>query len=181
MAKSPAETLPTKQKDRMEQAYAAHHRRRFSNLDMLSKLLNKDYQPPRMNTSDLKEFAEWWPFDVLRQTAAEEDIEGCKHLLRFFLSELGVRLPNGVLMPFRGKRGRPKETEAIYEAWIALGRPNPTWPVCDALARTFYVHEFAQAKSNVILRQKLRKRIWVTLFRHEALRLRNTHEFRTSY
>jgi len=29
------------------------------------------------------------------------------------------QLPKGVLVPFRWKRGRPNETEAIYEAWIA--------------------------------------------------------------
>jgi hypothetical protein len=47
-----------------------------------------------------------------RWIMGEEDREGCKRLLHFSLLELGVRLPKGVLTPFRLKRGRPKETEA---------------------------------------------------------------------
>jgi hypothetical protein len=166
----PFETFLGKQMNRMQQAYIAQHRRRYGNLEILCELLNKDYQPPRMTTSgaEWEEVAQWWPFDVLRQTADEDDSEGCKRLLHFFLSELGVRLPKGVLMPFRGKRGRPKETEAIHKAWIARGRPRLTWRVCEDLARGFYALEFEQAKSDSSLRKKLRNRIRVTILRHEV-------------
>ena len=161
-------TFLGKQMNRMQQAYTVQHRR--SNLVLLCELLDKDYQPPQMTTSgaDWEEVARWWPFDVLRQAAEEEDSEGCKTLLHFFLSELGVRLPKGVLTPFRGKRGRPKETESIYKAWIAQGRPRLTWRVCEDLARGFYALEFEQAKSDASLRQKLRNRIRVTILRHEV-------------
>jgi hypothetical protein len=104
----------------------------------------------------------------LRQTAEEKDSEGCKRLLHFFLSELGVRLPKGVLMPFRGKRGRPKETEPIYKTWIAQDRPKLTWRVCEDLARSFYALEFERGKSDASLRKRLRTRIRVTILRHEA-------------
>jgi hypothetical protein len=166
----PLETLGGKQINRMEQAYAAHRRRQYGNLEILRKLLDKDYQPPRMTTSGVEweEVAQWWPFNVLRQTAEEEDSEGCKRLLQFFLSELGVRLPKGVLMPFRRKRGRPKETEPIYKTWIAQGRPRLDWRVCEDLARSFYALEFEQAKSDLSLRTKLRTRIRVTILRHEV-------------
>ena len=103
---------------------------------------------------------------MLRQAAEEGDSEGCKRLLYFFLSELDVRLPKGVLIPFRGKRGRPNKTEGIYEAWIAKDRPAPSWRVCDDLAKTFYAAEFAQAKSNPNLRKKLRDRVRATILRH---------------
>ncbi len=166
----PLETFLGEHLNRMQQAYTAERRRRHGNLEMLCALLNKDYQPPRMTTSgaEWKEVAQWWPFDVLRQTAEEEDSEGCKRLLHYFLSELGVRLPKGVLMAFRRKRGRPKETEAIYKTWIAQGRPRLTSRVCEDLARGFYALEAEQAKSDPSLRQKLRNRIRVTILRHEA-------------
>jgi hypothetical protein len=45
-----------------------------------------------------------------------------------------VRLPKDVLIPFRWKNGRPNETEEIYEAWIAKGRPATSWRVCDDLS-----------------------------------------------
>jgi hypothetical protein len=166
----PFETSFEKQMNRMQQAYTAQQRRRYPNLVLLRELLDKDYQPPQMTTSgeDWDEVAEWWPFDVLRQAAEEEDTEGCKRLLHFFLSELRVRLPKGVLTPLRRKRGRPKATESIYKAWIAQGRPRLTWRVCEDLARGFYALEFGQAKSDSSLRKRLRIRIRVTILRHEA-------------
>jgi len=118
--------------------------------------------------ADWGEVAQLWPFDVLRQTVEDEDSEGCKTLLRFLLSKLGVQLPKGVLTPFRGKPERPKETESIYRAWIAQGRPKLTWRVCEDFARRFYPHEFEQAKSDLGLRNKLRNRIRVTILRHEV-------------
>jgi hypothetical protein len=166
----PFETFPEKQMNLMQQAYTAEQRRRYPNLVLLRQLLDKDYQPAQMTTSgaDWEEFAQWWPFDVLRQAADEEDTEGCKRLLHFFLSELGVRLPKGVLTPFRAKRGRPNETESIYKAWITQGQPRLTWRVCEDLARSFYALEFEQAKSDLSLRKKLRNRIRVTILRHEV-------------
>jgi hypothetical protein len=82
---------------------------------------------------------------------------------------MNVWLPKGVLIPFRWKRGRPNETERIYEAWIAKGRPATNWRVCDDLARAFYVDEFAQARSSPILRKRLRDRIRGTIQRHQLL------------
>src|ERR1019366_8083267 len=114
------------------------------------------------------EVAQWWPFDVLRQAAQEEDTEGCKALLHFFLSGLGVRLPKGVLTTFRGKRGRPKETESIYKAWIAQGRPRLIWRVCEDSARVFNALEFDQSKSDASIRKRLLNRIRVTILRHEV-------------
>jgi hypothetical protein len=117
--------------------------------------------------ADWEEVAQWWPIRLLREAAEEGDSEGCKRLLAFFLSELGVRLPKGVLIPFQWKRGRPNETEEIYKAWIAKGRPAPSWRVCDELAKAFYAAEFAEAKSNSNLGKKLRDRVHATLLRHE--------------
>jgi hypothetical protein len=114
-----------------------------------------------------KEVADWWPVRLLQDAAAEGDSEGCKRILHYFLTSLGVQLPQGVLVPFRWKRGRPNETEGIYEAWIAKGQPAPAWRVCDDLAKTFYGDEFARAKSNPSLRKRLRDRVRATILRHQ--------------
>jgi hypothetical protein len=153
----------------MEKAHAAEARRLYPNVAALIELLDKgEDEPPRMITSGpfWEEVEQWWPIRLLREAAEEGDSEGCKRLLYFFLSELGVRLPKGVLIPFRGKRGRPNKTEGIYEAWIAKGRPATTGRVCDDLAKTFYAAEFAQAKANPNLRKKLRDRVRSTIVRH---------------
>jgi hypothetical protein len=119
-----------------------------------------------------EEVSQWWPFRLVREAAEAGDREGCKRLLSFFLTQLGVFLPEGVLIPFRWKRGRPNETERIYEAWISNGRLAMTWRVCDELAKTFYAEEFAQARSNGALRKKLRDRVRATLLRHSVERKR---------
>jgi hypothetical protein len=162
------ETFLGKHLNRMEEAHSAEFRRRNSNLLMLCKLLDQEYQPPPMTTwrPEWDAVAQWWPFGVLRQVAEELDREGCKRLLYFFLLELGVRLPKGVLMPFRLKRGRPKGTEAIYQAWIAQGRPKPTSRVCDELARRFYDPELVRSRIPAA-RTRLRNRIRATILRHE--------------
>ena len=168
--KSPrSEMLLGKHLKRMEQAYAADQRRRYRNLMLLCELLDKDYQAPGMTTSgaEWEEVAQWWPFHVLRQAAEENDSEGCKRLLYFFLLELDIRLPQGVLAAWRSKRGRPNETEEIYKAWIARGKPKPTWRVCEDLARIFYPGEIEQAQSDPGPRTKIRARIRATLLRHE--------------
>jgi len=109
-----------------------------------------------------------WPVQMLQQASAAGDVEGCKRLLHHFLNRMGVQPPAGVLMPFRWEPGRPEETEDIYEAWIAMGRPSVNWHVLDELARTFYPPEFQAAKSDLKLRKKLRDRIRATIRRHEA-------------
>jgi hypothetical protein len=153
----------------IEQAHAAEERQRNMNAAKLMEIIERgEYEAPRMIKSEMlwEEVERWWPIRLLREAVDEGDSEGCKRLLHYFLSRLGVRLPEGVLIPFRWKRGRPKETEGIYEAWIAKGRPTTTWRVCDDLAKTFYAHEFAQAKSNSNLRKKLRDRVRATIARH---------------
>lgn len=151
----------------LEQAFADERRQRPGNL----LAAGSEDQPRRMITfgRDWEDVAEWWPIVVLRQAAEEGDSEGCKRLLSLFLLELRVRLPKGVLIPFRWNRGRPNETERIYEAWVAKGRPATSWRVCDDLARAFYADEFAQAKSNSSLRKKLRDRVRGTILRHQAM------------
>jgi hypothetical protein len=167
---APVKTFLGKHWDRMEEAHAAEYRRLYPNLVALAKLVNKSFELPPMSTSgqEWDRVAQWWPFCVLRETAREEDREGCKRLLHFFLLELGVRLPKGVLTPFRLKRGRPKETEVIYQAWIAQGRPRLTSRVCDELAQRFYGPEFARAKSYTAIRTRLRTRVKATILRHEV-------------
>jgi hypothetical protein len=110
----------------------------------------------------------WWPVRMLQQAAADRDVEGFKRLLHYFLNRMGVQPPAGVLTPFRWEPGRPEETEDIYEAWIAMGRPSPDWHVLDELAKTFYPRQFEAAKSDVKLRKNLRDRIRATILRHEA-------------
>jgi hypothetical protein len=176
MARKSPTTLPPgkflgKYVSLMEKAHAAEQRRRFGNLMALLELLDKEYKPPPMTMSGgfWKEVEQWWPFVVLRQAAEDGDSEGCKRLLYSFLSELNVQLPKDVLIPFRWKHGRPSETEAIYEAWIARGRPTTTWKVCDELAKIFYAGDFAKAKSDPKLRKNLRDRIRATLLRHRLI------------
>ena len=174
MAKKSPTTLPIrkffgKYANAIEKAPAAEERRLYPNVAALIELIEKgEHEPPRMTTSGAvwEEVKQWWPIRVLREAAEEGDSEGYKTLLHWFLSELGVRLPKGVLIPFRGKPGRPNKTEGIYEAWIAKGRPATTGRVCDDLAKTFYADEFAQAKSNPNLRKKLRDRVRATILRH---------------
>jgi hypothetical protein len=100
---------------------------------------------------------------MLREAAEQGDSEGCKRLLDYFLSNLGIRLPKGVLVPFRWTPGRPKETERIHEEWIAKGRPVLNWRVCDELAKTFYPEEFARAQANASLRKRLPDRVRATI------------------
>lgn len=151
-------------------APAAEARRRYPRLAALADVMEEgEYKHPGMFTlgADWDEVAEWWPFRLLCEAAAEGDSEGCKRLLHFVLLSLHVRLPKDVLVPFRWKVGRPKETAEIHEAWIAKGRPVPTWRLCDELAKAFYRDEFAQAQSNPKLRKKLRDRVRATVLRHQ--------------
>jgi hypothetical protein len=173
----------------MDQAYIEEQRRLSGNLTALVEILSK--QDPQLkellrtlpkatlDDSFGRQVEQWWPLRVLRRAAEGNDAEGCKRLLYFYLLELGIRLPAGVLIPFRWKPWRPNDTEAIYRAWIAENRPAVTWRVCDSLAKSFYPQEFAQAKSDPTRRKNLRDRIRATILRHER-RLDATKALRVS-
>jgi len=162
----------------IQKAYAAEERQRrpMSLLEVAELIETREYEAPRMiNSRDLwEEVGDWWPVRLLREAAAEGDGEGCKRLLDYFIRNLAVQLPKGVLVPFRWKRGRPNETQGIYEAWMAKGRPATTWRVCDDLARAFYWSEFVQARSDHRLRKKLRDRVRSTILRHQLAATKST-------
>jgi hypothetical protein len=167
-AKVPLREFFGKHEDRMKQAHAAQHRERAPQLSALMELLTGTYEPPpfAMSGADWDEFAGWWPMRVLRQAAEEGDSEGCKRLLHLFLLELNIRLPKGVLIPFRWKPGRRDETEAIYKAWVDRGSPDLTGRLCSELANQFCPDEFKKTKSDPSLRKRLRDRIRATIHRH---------------
>jgi hypothetical protein len=136
----------------------------------LAGIEHGDYaSPPRLiTTSQLwEEFKQWWPVGLLRAAARENDIEGYKRVLAYLLLILHVPPPDGVLVPFRWKRGRPEETEMIYRAWLAMGKPPLRWRVLDRLAKTFYTDPFTQALSDGKLRKNLRDRVRNTIRRYE--------------
>jgi hypothetical protein len=116
------------------------------------------------------ELREWWPVQLLRAAAKENDREGYKRVLSYFLLKVVARPPQGVLTPFRWKRGRPEETESVYHAWIAMGRPSLNWRILDELAKLYYADHFARARSDAKLRKNLRDRIGETIRRHERAR-----------
>ena len=124
----------------------------------------------RLSTSHMiwDEVEQWWPVRLLRAAAEQNDAEAYKRILHFWLCRLGLAPPDGVLIAFQWKQGRPNETEMIYGAWVAQGRPPLDWRHCDALAKAFYEDEFAKAKSDVKLRKNLRDRVRGTILRHEA-------------
>lgn len=125
---------------------------------------------PRFITTRMlwDEVEHWWPIRMLREAAKENDGEGFKRLLDYFLLRLRVKPPRSVLIPFRWQRGRPEETEMIYDAWVTMGRPTTQWRVLDELAKMFYADQFASARSDTKLRKNLRDRIRATIRRHEA-------------
>lgn len=137
----------------------------------LACIENGDYSasPPRLiSTSELcEEVKQWWPFSLLRAAALEDDLEGYKRVLAYILDMLDVPPPDGVLVPFRWKRGRPEETEMIYRAWLAMGKSPLCWRVLDQLAKTFYPDQFTQAMSDGKLRKNLRDRVRNTIRRYE--------------
>ena len=51
---------------------------------------------------------DWWPVRLLREGAAEDDSEGFKRILHYFLMSLYIQLPKGVLIPFRWTLGPPE-------------------------------------------------------------------------
>ena len=118
--------------------------------EFLACIENGDYaSPPRLITTCqlCEEVKQWWPVGLLRAAAGENDIEGYKRVLAYILHMLDVPPPEGVLVPFRWKRGRPEETEMIYRAWLAMGKSPLSWRVLDQMAKTFYPEQFTQAVS----------------------------------
>jgi hypothetical protein len=138
--------------------------------EFLACIEKGDYAtPPRLiTTSQLgEEVRKWWPVGLLRKAARENQSEDYKRVLTYLLDMLGVPPPDGVLVPFRWKRGRPEETEMIHQAWLAMGKSLLNWRVLDQLAKTFYPDQFTQAVSDGKLRKKLRDRVRNTIRRYE--------------
>src|SRR5260370_9240550 len=102
---------------------AKGHSNSFASL--FASLEKGKYEPPRFIVSHMlwDEVEQWWPVRLLRAAAEQNDREAYKRLLHFWLCNLDVPPPEGVLTPFRWTRGRPNETEMIYVAWVAQGRP----------------------------------------------------------
>lgn len=138
---------------------------------LIASVEKGEYEPPRFILSHMlwDEVEQWWPVRLLEAAAEHNDVEAYKRLLHFWLCNLGVPPPEGVLTPFRWTRGRPNETEMIYLAWVAQGRPALDWRYCDELAKTFYKVEFAKSKSDLKLRKNLRDRVRGTIRRHEPV------------
>jgi hypothetical protein len=107
--------------------------------------------------------------NLLREAKRENDCEGYKRLLYYFLGELDVKPPAGVLIPYRWKPGRPQHTQAIHEAWVAKDRPPLTWRTLDGLAKTVYPSDFARAASDAKIRKNLRDRVRAAIRRHEQV------------
>ena len=125
----------------------------------------------RPSSTDLWDAVEeWWPIQLLQEAAEKRDAEGFKRILSDFLRNLHAFPPKGVLVPFRWKRGRRKETENIYAAWLESGRPETDRRVCDQLAKQFYPEEYTEPKKDGKVRKKLRDRIRATIRRHDAER-----------
>ena len=153
--------------------FAAEARQRQGTItlrDLSPKLGEEDFAPPRLidPSRTWEELAEWWPFRLLRKAAAEKDAEGYKRLLHYFLLQLGVSPPKGVLVAFRWKVGRPGEAELIYAAWVSKGRPALNWRTLDGLAKVFYPDQFAKCLSDGKLRKNLRDRVGNAIRRHES-------------
>jgi hypothetical protein len=87
----------------------------------------------------------WWPVRLLQQAASEKDAEAYKRLLHYWLICLCDELPpKGVLTPWRGKPGRPREkkSDEVVLKWIKIGRPSLSR---QNLAREFYGEAFTKA------------------------------------
>jgi hypothetical protein len=162
----------------IQKGHAAEERQRrpMSVLEVIELIQKGEYEASRWITpvEMWTEVEDWWPVRLLRQAAEEGDSEGSKRLLDYFMKNLDVQLPKGVLVPFRWRRGRPNETEGIYEAWIAKGRPGMTWRICDDLAKAFYGSEFVKARSDPRLRKRLRDRVRSTILRHQLAATKST-------
>jgi hypothetical protein len=151
---------------------AKGHSSSFASL--FAALEKGECEPPRPIVSHMlwDEVEQWWPVRLLRAAADQNDREAYKRLLHFWLCNLHVPPPEGVLTSFRWKRGRPQETEMIHAAWVSQGRPPLDWRRCDELAKTFYKDEFAKAKPNSKFRKNLRDRVRATIRRHEPVATR---------
>ncbi len=107
------------------------------------------------STYAVEELARSMEIRLLRQAAADKDLEGCKVLLVTLLRDLGVDLPNGVFSkwPKMGKPGRrlDPQTTQIYELWVKIGQPPPTG---SELAKAFFAQKYTDANG----REKRRMR-----------------------
>jgi hypothetical protein len=107
-----------------------------------------EIEPVRMIFSPAdfwKEVRRWWPVRILRRAAKENAIEGYKRVLHYWLSCLNDEPPpKGVLQPWKGKPGRPreKESDVVVLTWIKIGRPALGR---QKLARKYYGDAFTNA------------------------------------
>jgi hypothetical protein len=114
----------------------------------LAAALAGEIEPARLIFSPAdfwEEVRRWWPVRLLQQAASEKDAEAYKKLLHYWLICLcDEQPPKGVLTPWRGKPGRPrqKESEEVVLTWIKIGRPSLSR---QNLARTFYGEAFTKA------------------------------------
>ena len=138
---------------------------RQASSEPIGKPVSESFSPELWDTVE-----NWWPFRILRIASETGDAEGYKRLLSYFLLELGVKPPKGVLTPLRWPRGRPKETktELICASWDAKGRPKPDARLLNTFAKAFYAAESRKSESNPQLRKNLRDRVLATLLRHQA-------------
>lgn len=114
--------------------------------ERIRKLVKWSGWDVRPATNPVEELARSVEIRLLRQAAADKDLEGCKVLLLNLLRDLGVDLPNGVLSkwPKLGKPGRPlsPETARIYELWVEIGEPSPS---SSDLAKAFFGMTYTDA------------------------------------
>jgi hypothetical protein len=116
----------------------------------LARALMGQIEPARLIFSPAdfwEEVRRWWPVRLLQQAASEKDSEAYKRLLHYWLFCLcEEQPPKGVLTPWRGKPGRPREKESdeVVLMWIKIGRPSLGR---QNLARKFYGEAFTKADS----------------------------------
>jgi hypothetical protein len=92
-----------------------------------------------------EEVRSWWPVRLLQKAASEKDAEAYKRLLHYWLMCLcDEPPPEGVLKPWRGKAGRPREkrSDEVVLKWIKIGRPPLSG---QKLARAFHGEAFTKA------------------------------------
>jgi hypothetical protein len=112
---------------------------------------------------------DWWMVRLLKRAADSGDTEGFKRLLHYFLLNLHIVTPKGVLMPFRWENGRPRERVPmmVEAAWIELGRKEPNAVLLSKVAQKCYPDEWRSGDDAI--RRKLRKRVLAVIRRHQAV------------
>jgi hypothetical protein len=133
--------------------------------------LGFDAQPAYGYSPECKErVLGWWQFRLLRIAASDGNTERFKRMLYYFLRQLDLHLPTGVLTEFVGKPGRPKAGEPIRQDWERRGCPLVDKDLKDELARAHYAAEYAKAqKATPVSRdnkiRRLRDRVGANLSR----------------